>query len=70
MESVLAIPLAILHELELFGLGLAILGGGIIAPFALGARKSDYLDILLFGSHISDPFGEAKSAIAYNKLLA
>jgi hypothetical protein len=66
----LAIPLAVLHELELLGLGLAVLRRGIVAPFALSARKSYYFDILLFCSHIPDPFGGANNAFAYNKLLA
>jgi hypothetical protein len=51
VESVLAIPLAILHELELFLLSLAVLGCRIIATLALGTGKGDNFDILLLCSH-------------------
>jgi hypothetical protein len=51
VEGVLAIPLTVLFELELFLLSLAVLRRRIIAALALGARKGDDLDVLLLGSH-------------------
>ena len=53
VKSVLAIPLAVLHELQLFLLGLAVLGRGIVPALALGARKGDDLYGLFLGGHAS-----------------
>jgi hypothetical protein len=70
VESVLAIPLAVLLELKLLRLSLAILGRRIVAALALAAGEGDDFHVLLFSSHLIDPFGEASNANAYNELLA
>lgn len=51
MEGMLAVPLAKLHEFELFLLGFAILCRRIVAALALGTSKGDDFDVLLLGSH-------------------
>jgi hypothetical protein len=67
VESVLAIPLAVFLELELLGLGLAILGRRIVPALALAAGESDDFYVLLLGSHIRS-FWPGIKAFAYNEL--
>lgn len=53
----LAVPLAVLHELKLFLHGLPVLLGSVIAPLALGALEGDNFDVLLLlGRHGSLSF--------------
>jgi hypothetical protein len=53
MQGMLAIPLAVLHELKLLLHGFAVLLGRIVAALALTARHGDNLYNLLLASHTS-----------------
>jgi hypothetical protein len=56
VEGVLAIPLAVFHELKLLLHGLAVFAGGVIPALAFRALQGDDFYRLFLRSHRLSPF--------------